>query len=126
MKVLVDTHVLLWWLAGHERLGLANRAIIENKSNEVLVSVVSLWELVIKTRVGKVDVDMAQVEKAVVTLGFHKLSISPDHVAGLSDLPIFHRDPFDHMLIAQTIAESATLMSADGIMVRYPIELIQV
>ncbi len=69
---------------------------------------------------------MAHVERAIVTLGFHKLWVSPAHVAELSDLPIVHRDPFDHLLIAQTIAEDATLMSADGIMARYPIRLVQV
>ena len=126
MKFLLDTHVLLWWLAGNERLRPADRAMIEDQANMLLVSVVSLWEIVIKIRIGKLDVEMAYVESAIARLGFHKVWISPDHVAKIVGLPTAHRDPFDHMLIAQALVEDATLISADAIMTRYPVRLMQV
>lgn len=113
MRLLLDTHALLWWLADDRRLGARARALIENPANDVLVSVASLWEIVVKARVGKLEADVADIAAAVKRGGFALLGISVAHLAALAALPARHRDPFDHLLTAQAIAEDATFVSDD-------------
>lgn len=116
MRLLLDTHVLLWFAAGHPRLGAAARAAIAAPGNEVLVSAVSLWEAAIKVRVGKLAVEIPALTAGCVRAGFRILELSPRHVARLMKLPLpgEHRNPFDHLLLAQAAAERAEFVTADA------------
>jgi PIN domain nuclease of toxin-antitoxin system len=87
MRLLLDTHALLWWLGDEARLGPAARALIADPANDVLVSVVSLWEIVVKQRVGKLKADITAIEGAIQRDGFTRLPITPAHLAALSALP---------------------------------------
>lgn len=126
MRLLLDTHALLWWLEGDARLGPAACALIGDPATEALVSVVSLWEIVVKLRVGKLRADIGEIEAAVDRDGFARLGLERTHRAVLADLPRLpdHRDPFDHLLVAQAIAESATLMTEDRNARRYPVDVL--
>ncbi len=113
MRLLLDTHALLWWLANDAALGTQACKLVADPENEVLVSIVSLWEIVVKRRIGKLDVDIVDVARAIPRAGFSLLPISTVHLAELARLPLHHRDPFDHLLIAQAMAERATFVSED-------------
>lgn len=120
MKLLLDTHALLWWVSDSQSLGDAAREAIADPGNDVMVSVVSIWEVVIKTRIGKLRVDVDGLAAEITAQGFAMLEIRPAHLATLAGLPQYHRDPFDHMLVAQALAERAALMSADRKLRAYP------
>jgi PIN domain nuclease of toxin-antitoxin system len=104
MKVLLDTHALLWWLADDDRLGPRARALIADPGNDILVSAALLWEIVVKRRVGKLEAEIGEVVAACERDGFFLLPIALAHLQTLAALPVHHRDPFDHLLIAQAIA----------------------
>ena len=123
MKLLLDTHTLLWWFQDDGRLGEKARSLISDPGNDVMASTVSLWEIVVKIRVGKLRADIGAIERAVVRDGFQRLPITRDHLATLATLPLHHRDPFDHLLIAQAITEDATFVSEDGHAPLYPVRL---
>lgn len=122
MKLLLDTHILLWCLDDYHRIGPQTQALITDPENEVLVSVVSLWEVVIKQRVGKLKVDVEEVTETIRQIGFAWLDVRPSHLVTLAGLPVHHRDPFDHMLIAQATAERAIFISEDRNTPRYEVE----
>lgn len=124
MKLLLDTHALLWSLSDDPRLGPAARKIIVDPANDILVSLASLWEIVIKVRIGKLDADFAEVDRALGLQGFIRLPIEPEHLVAIGELPTFHRDPFDHLLIAQARVEEATLMTDDTQIARYPVQTV--
>lgn len=113
MKFLLDTHILLWCLDEYYRIGPQTQALITDPMNDILVSVVSLWEVAIKQRAGKLQVEIEEVSATVDRIGFSLLPIRPAHLANLMRLPMHHRDPFDHMLIAQAITEQAIFISED-------------
>ena len=121
MTFLLDTHALLWWLSDDPRLGNHARALIADPGNEILVSVASLWEIVVKMRVGKLAADIQEILDEMTSQGFALLEISPAHLVALATLPMYHRDPFDHLLMAQAITEGATFLSEDSHTVRYPV-----
>ena len=123
MKLLLDTHALLWWLDDDQRLGPAARGLLLDRSHDTYVSMVSLWEIVVKKRVGKLAVDFSEVLAETENQGFLLLDLLPSHLVALSGLPTHHRDPFDHLLIAQAIAEDAVFMSADARVPLYPVRL---
>ncbi|MBV1825628.1 MULTISPECIES: type II toxin-antitoxin system VapC family toxin [Komagataeibacter] len=125
MKVLLDTHALLWWLSDSDRLGDNAREIIADPAHDILVSVVSLWEIAIKIRIGKLDADINDILAAIPGEGFSLLQIQPEHLKILMSLPMHHRDPFDHLLMAQAQAEHATFLSEDGQMDYYSIKIIR-
>jgi PIN domain nuclease of toxin-antitoxin system len=124
LRLLLDTHALLWWLADDARLGLRARELIGDPTNDVLVSVGSLWEIVVKMRIGKLDADLAEIIRAIEQGGFSLLGIEAAHLARLATLPSHHRDPFDHLLLAQAAAEAASLVSDDANMRRYGASII--
>lgn len=126
MKVLLDTHALLWWLADDARLGRHARTLIADPGNVVLVSAASLWEIVVKVRIGKLEADVAEIAQAIDRDGFDLLSITPAHLSALRTLPRHpdHRDPFDHLLVAQAITEDATFVSEDRNTPRYPVRFV--
>jgi PIN domain nuclease of toxin-antitoxin system len=122
LKVLLDTHALLWWVTDDPRLSDAARnAILEA---DVAVSVVSLWEIEIKRGLGRIDVDTRELIREVgQTEGFRMLEIRPTHVLTLGELPLLHRDPFDRMLIAQAIRDRLTLVTRDEAIHRYEVDV---
>ena len=115
MRLLLDTHTLLWFASGDESLGLEARVAIADPDNEVLVSVVSLWEVAIKVRIGKLEVSVPGLAKNCVRAGFKVLDLTTPHVERLSSLMFDerHRDPFDHLLLAQSAVEGATFVTDD-------------
>lgn len=125
MRFLLDTHAILWWLSDDRRLGEQARDIIENPANDIAVSVASLWEIVVKVRVGKLQADISEVIRALETEAFDFLAIQPVHLQRLAELPLHHRDPFDHLLIAQSIAENATFMTEDQHASLYGVRLVR-
>ena len=124
MRLLLDTHALLWWLADDDQLGPRARELIEDPGNDVLVSVVSLWEIVVKVRVGKLEADIKEVADTVPREGFTLLDISTAHLLTLARLPMHHHDPFDHLLMAQAIEEDATFISEDRHASRYKVRMV--
>ena len=125
MKLLLDTHAILWWLGNDRRLSNRSRDIIGNPANDIVVSVVSLWEIVVKVRVGKLQANISEVMRALETEAFDFLAILPGHLQKLAELPSHHRDPFDHLLIAQSIAENITFMTDDQYAPLYPVRIVR-
>ncbi|RFB83034.1 twitching motility protein PilT [Rhizobium leguminosarum bv. trifolii] len=124
MRLLLDTHALLWWLNDDEKLGNHARRLIGDPENDVLVSAVSLWEITVKLRIGKLDVDIEEIVAILPDQGFDRLDISHAHLIALAALPLHHRDPFDHLLMAQAVAEGAYLVSDDQNVALYGIPFV--
>jgi len=121
MRVLVDTHLLLWAAAKSRRLPKDARRLLEDPANEVLFSAASLWEIVIKAALRKPDfkVDITQLRPALAAMGFVELPVSGAHAERLAALPSVHKDPFDRMLVAQSLAEPLVLLTNDGVLADY-------
>jgi PIN domain nuclease of toxin-antitoxin system len=114
VKLLLDTHSLLWWLAGDEALSLSARRAIADEANDIFVSASSAWEIATKHRLGKLPAVAAiagDLERAATEQGFVGLPISLRHGQVAGALPGPHRDPFDRMLIAQAMIENLVLVS---------------
>ena len=122
MRLLVDSHVALWWLEGNDTLGATCRANLEG-ADEVFFSAVTPWELGIKRSLGKIRFPDGLVD-ALLTSGFVGLPIAIDHAVGATELPLHHRDPFDRMLVAQARAEALSLVTADHTLAPYDVQLI--
>jgi len=125
MQLLLDTHVVLWWLADDERLSSEAREIIADPENAIFVSAASAWEVVIKQSLGKLRID-GDFEAEVRGNGFALLPISFSHAAEIGHLPPLHRDPFDRMLVAQSRVENLSLMTADTEILSYPTQTISI
>jgi PIN domain nuclease of toxin-antitoxin system len=110
--LLLDTHALLWWLAGDDRLPAAVRILLEDPRNSALVSAASAWEISIKTKLGKLQSPSGLLEAADQT-GLRWVPITPEEAYEAGQLPMHHRDPFDRLLVAQASAHSARLISRD-------------
>jgi PIN domain nuclease of toxin-antitoxin system len=124
MRLLLDTNVLLWTLSNDSRLSDRSIATLRNEASEKFVSVVTLAEMQIKKRIGKLDIP-DHVEIEIAELGFSLLPLLPAHTPWLSELPLHHRDPFDRMLIAQAIEEGMTIITSDEKFERYPVSVIR-
>jgi len=122
MRLLVDSHVALWWLDGNDALGPTCRSGLES-ADEVFFSAVTPWELGIKRSLGKLSFPDGLVE-VLQESGFAGLPISVDHAVRAADLPPHHRDPFDRMLVAQARAEALTLVTADRTLEPYEVPLL--
>ena len=120
MRVLVDTQALLWWLVDSDRLGTRARRIF--MSETPVISPVVLWEIAIKTSLGKLSADVAEICGVVTEQGFERLNVSDRHMINLQALPFHHRDPFDRMLIVQSETESLPLLTSDAKIALYGIE----
>lgn len=122
MRILLDTHILLWAAGMPERLRSAARAIIEDPENELYFSAASLWEVAIKSGLGRADfrVDPRLLRRALLENGHQELAISGAHAVAVDLLPTIHGDPFDRILVAQAQIEAMTLLTADEIVGRYP------
>ena len=122
MRLLIDSHVALWWLAADERLGGACSEHLLT-ADEVFFSAVTAWELGIKRALGKIAFPDGMVSQ-LMAAGFTELPISAAHAVRAPDLPAHHRDPFDRMLVAQAQLEALVLVTADRALRPYDIELI--
>ncbi|HVB52720.1 MAG TPA: type II toxin-antitoxin system VapC family toxin [Candidatus Acidoferrales bacterium] len=123
MSLLLDTHILLWWLSDDPLLPTAAREAIASPESEVLVSVATTWEIAIKQAAGRLEapVDLMEVVEAN---DFETLPITAAHTLAAGALPLHHSDPFDRMLIAQARAESLTLISMDHRFPQYDVNLL--
>jgi len=123
VRLLLDTHALLWLLMDDPQLADPARDMVTDPAHDVVVSAVSLWEIAVKVRVGKLDADIHEIVTACQRMGLPFLEIAPRHLVELAGLPLFadHRDPFDHLLIAQAIAEDLLFVSEDRNTPRYPV-----
>ncbi|MBX9838726.1 MAG: type II toxin-antitoxin system VapC family toxin [Silvanigrellaceae bacterium] len=118
MKILLDTHILLWVLEDSKKLSKKAREIIDNAS-EVYISSVSAWEIMIKVQIGKLDIDLNNIQKIFRESNFIELSLKLEHILELKNLPDYHKDPFDRMLIAQALNEPLKLITADATIKKY-------
>jgi PIN domain nuclease of toxin-antitoxin system len=123
-RVLLDTNVLLWWLAGNPQLGSEARTILADAETEVFVSAATIWEISIKLELGKLKAPK-NMEREVEREGFSKLAITLSHGQLAGSLPKIHRDPFDRMLVAQAQLEDLELVSADPVFAKYSVRLIR-
>lgn len=122
-KLLLDTHAFLWWIDDSSRLGARARALIADNDNEVYVSAASTLEIAIKKRNGKL---MApdHLAEIIEEEGFEPLAITPEHGELSGSLPVFHKDPFDRLLIAQAQVEGLELISVDSVFPHYQVRLV--
>lgn len=118
MRLLLDTHVFLWAVAGSALLKAPSRRLIE-QAEQVFVSAATIWEIAIKARLGKIDADASELAGAIAASGFVELPVSAVHAAGVGRLALHHNDPFDRLLVAQALAEPLRLLTADPVLVQY-------
>ncbi len=127
MKLLLDTHTFLWSVGDDSRLSLVARQHIDDPQNDLFISMASLWEATIKIATGKMRVPGDSVDyllNLAIQTGTNILPILPTHLQHLQGLPMLHRDPFDSMLIAQSLVEKIPLVSVDAQLRRYEVEIL--
>jgi PIN domain nuclease of toxin-antitoxin system len=118
MRLLIDTHTFIWWMEASSSLSAAARAAVADPANQILISVASVWELVIKVSSGRLNFP-ADPETIIRAEGFELLAISFAHLRQNGALPFLHKDPFDRMLVAQAMVEAAPLVTRDRQLSRY-------
>ena len=118
MRLLLDTHVVLWSVAGSSKLSAAGHKAI-GEAEAVFVSAASVWEIAIKSALGKIDADVDLLIDALEASGFRELPVRAVHAARVAKLPLLHGDPFDRLLIAQALHEPLLLLTADAALTRY-------
>ncbi len=126
MKLLLGTHTFIWWDSEPAKLSQNAWLLLQDKSNTVLLSVASIWEMQIKLQLGKLKFNLPLAELVESQQRINNIEILPvnlNHVLALDSLPNHHKDPFDRLLIAQAIIEDAFLVSCDLIIARYPVKL---
>ena len=121
MRFLVDTHLLLWAAASSGQLPRGARGLIEDPANEVYYSAASIWEIAIKSALKRKDfrVDVSALLAALPQMGFVELPVTGAHAARVAQLENIHRDPFDRLLVAQSVVEPLTLLTNDRLLARY-------
>lgn len=127
MKLLLDTHALLWWHEDDGRLSAPAREAIQDVAHAVAISVVSVWEIQIKLQLGKLTLRDSLPRLLEQQLAVNRLSLLPitlPHILALEQLPLHHRDPFDRLLLAQARVEGYTLVSRDAALAAYPVPLL--
>lgn len=120
MRLLLDTHIFLWWNSGDHRMPVRARAAIESPETEVYLSAVSVWEIAIKRAIGKL-VFLESIVQTIEGHNFRPLIIMPEHAEWAGALPLLHTDPFDRMLIAQAQLEGLRLVTVDPLILRYQV-----
>jgi PIN domain nuclease of toxin-antitoxin system len=127
MRPLLDTHIFLWFISGDERLPEDTRESICHPENDVYLSVVSLWEAIVKHRLGRLPLPHSPESYLPIQRERHQiasLSLDEESVSQLAQFPPIHRDPFDRMLICQAIAHGLTLATVDEVVIRYPVSVL--
>jgi PIN domain nuclease of toxin-antitoxin system len=112
MRLLLDTHIFLWTVTGDARLKAPSRKLI-SRSDAVYVSAASIWEIAIKSRLGKIDADPEALVAAIEDSGLVELPVSAEHAAAVAQLPLLHTDPFDRLLLAQAFTVPLRFLTAD-------------
>ena len=122
MKLLFDTHLLLWAAGMPDRQPQAARALLEDPENEIYFSVASIWEIATKCGRDRTDfrVDPRALRQGLLTAGYRELPIAGAHVLAVETLPPIHKDPFDRVLVAQASVDEIVLVTADSLVARYP------
>ncbi len=122
MKLLLDTHLLLWAAGQPEKLSAAARKLLNDPRNELLFSAASLWEIAIKATLGREDfrVEPRLLRRGLLDNGYVELPITSLHTVNIDSLPPLHEDPFDRLLLAQALSEGVTLLTSDAQLARYP------
>lgn len=122
MKLLLDTHLLLWAAGSPERLSATTRTLLEAPENELFFSAASLLEIAIKRGLGRNDfqVDARVLRRGLLDNGYNELPITSEHSVAIDTLPPIHKDPFDRILVAQAMVEGIILLTADTLVARYP------
>jgi PIN domain nuclease of toxin-antitoxin system len=124
VKLLLDTHAFLWFIAGSEKLSATARELIEDSANQPFLSAASLWEMAIKLSLGRLHLGRPfedLVPEQMHVNGIQLLGIEVEHVTPVTTLPFHHRDPFDRLLVAQATVEQMPIVSADPAFDAYPI-----
>jgi PIN domain nuclease of toxin-antitoxin system len=124
VNLLLDTHIVLWWLDDHPALSSAVRNRIANGENLVFLSAAVVWEIRIKEAIGKLDIP-TDFQMILDQQPFEKLAIKVEHAQAVKDLPPHHRDPFDRMLIAQAVTEGLTIATHDPVFEKYSVPLLR-
>ena len=121
MKILIDTHTFIWFVEDDDKLPEQLKEIIANPANEIYLSIASLWEMAIKIQLKKLKIDktIKKVIDSALDNGFELLPILPEHIIKLVDLKFFHRDPFDRIIIAQSLIENSHIISKDIVFDNY-------
>ncbi len=123
MRILLDTHVLIWAFGRERRLSAEASAALAAPDNGVYVSAASIWEISIKQAMGRLDFPLTHVDERMAALQFEALMITHAHAVAAGSLPPHHNDPFDRMLIAQAQLEGLTLMTQDAAIGRYDVRI---
>jgi len=125
MKILLDTCSVLWFLNGNEKMQAYTRGMISDNRNIIYVSIATVWEVAVKMSIGKLDFDggIDGFIEAIDNEGFLLLEISSEHIKAITELPFIHRDPFDRMIIAQSMTENMPVITEDAEMLKYNIRL---
>jgi PIN domain nuclease of toxin-antitoxin system len=122
LKLLLDTHLLLWAAGQPDRLSAAARSLLDDLNNELLFSSASLWEVAIKRGLGRDDfrVDPRLLRRGLIDNSYSELAITSAHAVAIDGLPPIHKDPFDRILVAQSLVEGITLLTSDKLVAQYP------
>jgi PIN domain nuclease of toxin-antitoxin system len=122
VKLLLDSHLLLWAAGAPEKLPAAARALFDDPANELLFSAASLWEIAIKQGLGRSDfhIDARVLRRGLFDNGYAELPVTSEHAVAIDTLPPIHRDPFDRILVAQAQVEGITLVTSDATVALYP------
>lgn len=124
MKFLLDTQIFIWWDSDSDKLPPRFLEVCQNPEHTLILSIASLWEIQIKTQLGKLDLSRPLnqiVDEQTKTNQFVLLPIESAHILGLQQLPFYHKDPFDRLLISQAIIENLTILTVDSLFSQYPI-----
>ncbi|MBW4647003.1 MAG: type II toxin-antitoxin system VapC family toxin [Goleter apudmare HA4340-LM2] len=125
MKLLLDTHTFIWFVTDSPQLSSSAKVLIEDELNEKFLSLVSIWEMAVKCSIGKLRFDLpfqSFIEQQLVQNNLDLMKIEVPHVSVVATLPLYHRDPFDRLLIAQAIAEQIPIVGVDQIFDSYDVE----
>ena len=125
MRVLIDTHIFIWYLQNSERLPGSITTLINNARNDILLSIASIWEMAIKQSTGKLNLGVPYTNFIEEQMGFNNIELLPirlEHLEAVTNLPFHHRDPFDRMLISQAIVEDIVIVSVDNVFSLYPVK----
>ena len=122
MRLLLDTHLLLWAAGPSPRLSIEARRLIDDPDNALVVSAASLWEIAVKSGLRRPNfrIDAALLRRNLLNNSYQELAVTGEHAVAVAALPLLHRDPFDRILVAQSIVEGITLLTSDPRVAQYP------